>query len=92
MRDLLLEQQFARGDLALRRVGLVVATHEFELAAAQHAAFRVDFIDRDRQAARDRFAGFCRLTRQGRDETDLDDVRRRERTGDGKADGHCCQA
>ena len=31
--------------------------HQFELAAAEHAALGIDFVDRDGEAARDRFAG-----------------------------------
>ena len=47
---------------------------------SEHAAFRIELVDRDRQSARDRFARFRRLSRQRRDKTDLDDVRSGQRT------------
>ena len=74
--------EFARGDQALGRVRLVVALHQFEHAAAKEPAFGVDLVDRERQAARDRFTGLRRGARERRHMADLDRVggmRRRRR-------------
>ena len=52
-RHLFAVDQFARGDHALGRVGLVVAAHQLQLAAAEQAALGVDLVDGDLHAARD---------------------------------------
>ncbi len=88
-RDLFLEDQFARSDQALGRVGFVVALDELELAAAEQAALGVDLVDCDLQAAGHGFARLRRRARERRDLADLDRIGgetrgcKKERGGDG---------
>ncbi len=52
-----LKDQLARRAMPLARIAFVVAPHQHDLAAVQQAAARVDLVDGDRDAARQRFAG-----------------------------------
>ncbi len=70
--DLFLGDQLARGDHAFGRIGFVVALDQLELASAEQAAFGVDLVDGDGEAARDRLTRLRRRARQGRDVADLD--------------------
>ena len=70
-RNLLLEDQFARRDDSLRWARFVVAADEFDLAAAENAARRVDLVHCDREPTCDRLAGLRGRTRQRRDQSEL---------------------
>ena len=102
----LLVDQFACRGLALAGVRLVVATDQLDHAPAEHAAARIDLVDRDGEAAGDAFARFRGLAGQRRDQPDLDgiggardaareaptaQVRQEWRAPDGASDGSACQ-